>query len=329
MLSASQLIHLPYTPDLTDGGIAFALRTLLYSYNRASGSPYERLRRIVSAIAVELSFRHYLTEQNISFEIKGAAPFSDPDRYDVSLGGHRCDIKSFLITYREQITQIHNDPAILLKAPALVPLDQYSAEGHSNEDIYLFAFITGLFASSQEDIKKIITSHQAHYLIHVLPDEWRKPKNWKPLNPIIFKSESEQPILLEVHGQNENREFITHILKLMPSTRIQLEEYFFAITSLHAKTFPSARLGMHSPHQKETYIIHSNNWHNIHLHGMDIYLTGYLKREEFRRHAQLIQPGARVFQYDQTRTKNLAVPISNLHSIQRLLENVKNWENKS
>src|SRR5512145_1817614 len=103
MVSASDLIHLPYTSDLTEGGIAYAVRSLPYTYNRTGGAPYERIRRIVAGIAVELAFRRHLGEHHIPFDVMAAAPFTEPDRYDVSLAGRRCDIKSFLISYREQI----------------------------------------------------------------------------------------------------------------------------------------------------------------------------------------------------------------------------------
>lgn len=100
MITISDFLRIPYTPDLTEGGIAYAGRSLPHTYDRMGGSPFDRLRHIVAGVAVELAFRRHLTQQNIPFDIKGAAPFTDPDRYDVSLGGHRCDIKSFLISHR-------------------------------------------------------------------------------------------------------------------------------------------------------------------------------------------------------------------------------------
>src|SRR5512134_3160729 len=112
MIGVSDFIQLPYTRDLTEGGIAYAVRSLPYTYNRMGGSPYDRMRRIVAGVAVELAFRRYLGEHEIPFDVKGATPFTDPDRYDVSLGGHRCDIKSFLITYREQIMEMRRNPGI-------------------------------------------------------------------------------------------------------------------------------------------------------------------------------------------------------------------------
>ena len=118
MLSASDLIHLPYTPDLTEGGIAYALRSLASSFNRIGSKPYDRIRRVVAEAAVELAFRRYLSQQDVPFDVKGGTPFTEPDKYNVSLGGHRCDIKSFLISHRDQISQMSSDPSTLLNASA-------------------------------------------------------------------------------------------------------------------------------------------------------------------------------------------------------------------
>ena len=54
--------------------------------------------------------------------------------------------------------------------------------------------------------------------------------------------------------------------------------------------------------------------------------TGYLTHEEYRRKAHVLPAGSRVFQYDQTRTKNLAVPVSELQPLAALFEKVKAWE---
>jgi len=128
MITAKDFILLPFTPDLTEGGIAYACRSLNYTYNRMSGLPYARLRRIVGGVAVELAFRHHLTNQDVPFDVNSASPFTEPDRYDVSLGGHRCDIKSFLIARRQQISDIRRDLSVLLKAPALIPSDHFAAQ---------------------------------------------------------------------------------------------------------------------------------------------------------------------------------------------------------
>ncbi len=156
MISISDFIHLPYSPDLTEGGIAYAIHALPYTYNRMGGSPYDHLRRTVAEAAVELAFRRYLSKHEIPFDVKGARPFTERERYDVLLAGRRCEIKSVLISQREQASQIKQNPQILLNVPALVASDQNAAEGHLHNDIYLFALLSGSVATTEKDVQKSI-----------------------------------------------------------------------------------------------------------------------------------------------------------------------------
>jgi len=321
MISINDLIHLPYTPDLTEGGIAYALRSLPHG-----SSSYGRIRRMVAGVAVELAFRRYLSQQNIPYDIKSATPFTEPDKHDVSLGGHRCDIKSFLISHRDQITQMRNDPSAMLNAPALVPSDHHAVDGYSDNDLYLFAFLSGLIAASQNDLKKIIETNQPHYLIHAMPEAWRKPFNWNPLAPLVLKSESDAEIPVEISGQDEGRGFLTRLVNIPPRMRVTVNDPFYSVAAIHVKNIPSARLGIHSPAYNETHLIPPLEWGNIWVYGMDITLAGYISRGEFRKHAKLIASNSRVFQYDHTKTKNLAVAISELNPLQDLFARVREWK---
>ena len=325
MISSSDFIHLPYTLDLTEGGIAYAVRSLAYTYNRMGGSPYNRLRRIVAGVAVELAFRRYLAEHEIPFDVLGATPFTDPDRYDVSLGGRRCDIKSFLIMHREKISDMKRNPQIVLNAPALVPSDQNAAEGHSAYDIYLFAFLSGLIAASQEDLKKVTAGRQAKYLIHVMPEAWTRRARWNSLGALALKSESESTQTIEIGGQTEGREMRSVTVQVPPRTRVTVDEGLFSLAYIHSKTLPEARIGIHCPALQETHLIGALDWGNIWVYGLDILLAGYLTREEFSRNASAVPPGSRVFQYDRTRTKNLAVMVSELKPLSELFERVQQW----
>lgn len=325
MIRTSDLLHLPFTRDLTEAGIAYALRSMPYLYNRMGGSPYDKLRRIVAGVAVELAFRRYLSEQNIPFDVKGAAPFTEPDRYDVSLGGRRCDIKSFLISYREQIAEMKRNPQGILQAPALVPSDQNAAEGQSDKDIYLFAFLSGLIAASQEDLKKAVGAGHPHYLVHTMPDSWARPAAWTPLGALVMKSEAEEAVTVELGGQVEAREMRPLEVELPPRTRVEIPNDFFSLVYIHAKTPPAARIGIRCTQRSELHLIGALEWGNIWVYGMSILLAGFLTREEFNRKARPVPEGTRVFQYDKTRTKNLAVPLSELKPVTELFERVKEW----
>jgi len=325
-VSSSDFLHLPYTPDLSEAGIAHALRSLPYTFGRVGNSPYDRLRRVVASVAVELAFRRHLSQLNIPFEVKGAMPFTDPDRYDVSLGGHRCDIKSFLISRREQISEMRRHPEVMLNAPALVPSDQYAGDGHSDHDLYLFAFLAGLIAASQDDLKKVIEAGQAYYLLHPMPQEWCRRLNWNPLGPLVLKSESQVELLVELSGQGANREFLTRTLSLPPKTRVVVEDVFHSLAALHVNHQPDARVGIYSTAIQETHIIAPFDWGNIHVYGMDIHLVGYISCGEFRQKSSQIAPNSRVFQFNHTQAKNLAVPISDLMPLSGLFEKVRVWE---
>jgi hypothetical protein len=326
MITTLDLIHLSYTSDLTDGGIAYACRSLTYTYDRMGGSSVDRLRRIVAGVAVELAFRRYLGEQAIPFDVLGATPFTDPDHYDVSLGGHRCDVKSFFISRRAQIRSLRQDPGLVLQAPALVPLDQFAAEGHKPDDLYLFAFLLGLAAASQEDIEKALAADQPVYLIHPLPGAWAKPPNWIPLEKLALKSECETPITVEIGGMDAEREFVTATMELPPRTRVLVEQTFYGLAYVHVARRPEARIGLRSLVRGEPYLIPAHAWGNIWVYGMDILLTGWLTHEEYRRKAKVLNAGMRTFQYDRTRTKNLLVPGVELNPLGPLFERVREWK---
>jgi hypothetical protein len=325
MLTKTDLIRLPYTPDLTEGGIAYACRSLPHTYDRMGGSPFDRLRRIVAGVAAELALRRHLGSLEVPFDVQGATPFTDPDRYDVSLGGRRCDLKSYLITRREQIEALRGNPAPLLEAPALVPLDQFNAGGGRDQDLYLFAFLLGLVAASPRDLDRALQAGQPVHLIHPLPSPWARPRLWRPLGELALKSESGEPLVVELGGQNEGRGFLSERLELPPRTRRAAAAEFHSLAYVHVSARPGGRLGLHAPALGETCLIARHEWGNIWVYGLQVLLAGYLTREEFRRRAAVLPAGSRVYQYQRTRTRNLAVPLTELRPLDDLFARAKQW----
>jgi hypothetical protein len=328
MISADDFIRLPYTRDLTEGGIAYAVRSLPHTYDRMGGSLYSRLRRIVGGVAAELAFRRYLSEMSVPFDVKGLTPFTEPDKYDVALGGHRCDLKTFVTSKRNQITAMRRNPTLVLRAPALIPADQFSGENHSDHDLYLFAFLLGLTTNSSEEIQTAVDAGQPTYLIHPLRPEWSHPAIWAPLGKLSLKSECSAAVTLEVGGQNAEREFLTRRYTLEPLTRVVVDLQLYSLAYLHIESIPDARIGVHSGARGEIYLVSPHEWGNIWIYGMETWLTGYLTREEFRRKASTIFAGSRVFQYSKTQTKNMSVPVNDLRPLKELFERVKEWEEK-
>ena len=326
MLTSSDFLHLPFTQDLTEGGIAYTIRSLPNLARPTDGLLFDHLRRRVSAAIVELAFRRHLGGQGISYEVQGALPFTDPDRYDVILGGHRCDIHSYLINNRAQIANMRRDPASLLRVPALVPSDQHAGEGHHDNDLYLFAFLAGLTTPSSTELKKAVQAGQPSYLTHILPEAWGRPQAWTPLGPLVLKSESDETLTVELNGQAEGRGFLSCVVELPPRTRVVVQEPFFGLTCIHIPRMFEGQLGIHSPRRRETHLVNWRDWGNLWIYGMEIMLAGYALRGEFRRRASHLEAGARVFQYPQTPEKQLALPIAELSPLPALLEQVREWD---
>ena len=329
MLSPSDLLHLPYTPDLTTGGIAYACRSLAYTYDRMGGTPADRLRRIVAGIAVELAFRRLLVANHVPHDLQGATPFTDPDRYDVALGGRRCDLKSFLIYHQDRIRLIQNQPEKLLDAEALIPVDQMASGPMYDEDLYLFAFFTATLTPRTQEVVQALAAKKPVMLIHVFPDRWTRSPNWRSLGQLVMKTELPQPITVDIGGQGEDRKFKEARLTLPPGQRFLVPGDWYGISYLSGTEFPRARLGMHSPTLAETYLIQPHQWANIWVYGLEIILAGYITRGEFRRRARHLPSGSRVFQYAHTQTENLFLPVSELHPLSDLFLRAQNWASQN
>ncbi|MFZ6031572.1 MAG: hypothetical protein ACOYYS_28005 [Chloroflexota bacterium] len=327
-LSPASILRFPYTPDLTHAGIAYAMRSLAYTYDRMGGSPFLRLRRIVAGKAVELAFRRYLDAQQVPYDNLGSTPFTDPDRYDIALGGHRCDLKSFLVSRRDAIRQVRRQPDVLRRAAALVPVDQLVSEHLRAEDLYIFAFASALVAAHSKDTQQAQAKGSPVYLMHPFPARWARPLHWKSLGRLTLKLESAPSLAIEIGGQTALRDFHIESLHLEPGQCTSLKADFFSISYLHVEMLPTNRIGIHSTRLDETYLVEPSGWGNIWVYGMDIFLGGYMPRHEFRQRAAVLPAGSRVWQYARTRTANYALPVDSLHPLGELLDRVKAWESK-
>ncbi len=324
-LKPTDLVYLPCTPEMIQAGIRYACRSLAHTYDRMGGTNYERLRRIVAGKAVEFAFRRYLHEENIPYDNLGATPFTDPDRYDVALGGRRCDLKSFLFFNRAEISHIRRDPSYLMAASALVPADQVASNHLDDNDLYIFAFMTALMASTPADIQAAAAKNQPFCFIHILPSAWLMPGQWGSLGKLILKSNTGAITTVEIGGQSAGRRFLTESVYLAPGVRTEIKQDFYSVAYLYITHIPEGEIGIYSPALKESVIIQPGEWQNIWVYGMDIILGGYISRSEFRRTARYLPAGSRVLQYRHTRTPNLSIPLTQLHPLSTLFDKVREW----
>ncbi len=323
MLDPADLLRLPFTPDLSEAGISFACRSLAYSYSNTQAASFIHLRGLSVEVAAELAFRRYLHQQGIPFSVRERAPLQTSGQYDISLGGHRCGLRTYFISHPDQIELLAKNPAALLQAPALIPLDELAGDGPQPDDLYLFAFVTGTVVRTRKEVQQALASGGSACLIQPLPAAWSRPSNWISLGELSMKSEAETALIVEVGGLDERREFVSLQVELPPRERISVKANFYSLAYVRAGQWPPARLGLHSPVHPQACILQTGDWGNIRVNGMEIVLTGWSTHAEFRQRSSLLNPGKRTFQFNRTRLKNMLMPVSDLNPLPPLLERVK------
>jgi hypothetical protein len=322
-LAPTDLIRLPYTPDLTEAGLLVTCQRLAATFGRLGKAPYPGLRRRVSQVAVELAFRRLLVEQNVPFRTLEVEPFSDPHQHDLSLGGHHCHLVSTLISQRSRIRSLRGDPACLLQASASIPLDPFVREGQTPHDLFVFAFLLGLAARTPEDQRKIQATGQPHYYMALLPENWSSRQTWAPLDPLTLESDGPEPVKLEMGGQNADRDFIRKIIQLQPNVATPVPKGFYSLAYLHNLVQPAGRIKMRTFGRfPDVHSINPNGWGNLWVYGMEIWLAGWLTQAEFRQRSSLQSAGP----FPGSRAKSLAVPIHELRPLNDLFEQVHAWD---
>ena len=329
MITKTDLLPLDHTSDLTEAGILFTCQWLARSSRYLGKKPYSYLRRKIGRVTVELALRRLLIERQIPFRTLELEPFSEPSQHQLSLGGHRLHLNSYLLGNRAQIHSVQQDPAVLLQASAITPLDQFVSEAQTSKDIYLFAFLLALTARSQADQRKLEATEKPHYYLAVLPQNWSQPRSWTPLNPIALKSEADHPVTVELGGLNESRNFYRSQVQLPPRTRTIVPDEFYSLAYIHILDHPNARLGIHSPRfqqHSQMHIIQPAEWGNVWVYGLGIWLAGWLSLDEYRRRAVVLPAGQSSFQFSRTRHKNLCVPMTELEPLEELFEETLFWQ---
>jgi hypothetical protein len=143
MLNGAQIVSIPYDTQFSRGGVQYAQLSLHYTYNRMGLDLAPRLRKIVVGVAFEMAFRRWLESQQIVYDRLGATDFKERDRYDIGVGGRRCDLKCSLIDNIRHQRAIQEQVTWFLDCSALVPIDQFISQSLGERDIYVFGFLVG------------------------------------------------------------------------------------------------------------------------------------------------------------------------------------------
>jgi hypothetical protein len=318
MITPADLIHIPYTPDLTQAGIAMVCRWLACAYPTDGQKTYISMRDRVTSTAADLAFRRYLDAERIPHTIQGSLPTADPTSYAVRLGGRRCILKSSLVFDRKAIHNINSQPSEILAHKAEVDVDDLEADPLLDEDLVIFALVPALITRRQSEMERALNAGQSACLIHILPECWSNPLPEAPLGEIAIKSNLPQAIKLQAGGRDPYGKFQEETLVFAPQVRTLLKNPYQSLAYLHTGQPVISQIGFSSPAFKAATIVQPDQWGNIWIYGLEIILAGYLTRAEFRRRGAL--QVNEDFNKAVTSGKKKSLPLGELHPLAGLFD---------
>jgi hypothetical protein len=321
MLTSADILVLPYDEQFSRAGVQYARDSLHTAYHRFKNETPDRLRTTVAGIAFEMATRRWLEAASIRYDRLGATTLSDPNRFDLAIGGRRFDLKCHLICDKSKIAELHTDPAWLLETDALVPEDQFASERLSENDVFVFGFVTGLEARHSTDTDKAAAKGLPVYMIHLPAREtWAKIDPWQSLGDLIFKSNADEPLRIEIGGQDGHHKAVRERVKLPPHTRITALRDYYSVLYLGTPKVPTAAVGLHSSALKQTQVVEPLDWMNIWLYGQRVYLGGWLNKRDFREHSRRLQANSSVKHLHATQGINQALMMRDLRPMAELAE---------
>jgi hypothetical protein len=259
----------------------------------------------------------------VQFKTEAAMPFTGADGYEVILGGHRCQVKSSLITSPPRAKAIELNCGMILGESAIVPLEEHVGEGHSDADIYLFTFLPARLELSTADIRKVIQNKQPVSMLYCMPEALLQPRGWHPIGPLHLQTESGDGLCMQLVGLDGSREPLVKPIKLLPGIPITIDEPYFSLSALSSGMITNSRLKIFYHGVSKPLVIRPHEWVNIRLYGACILLAGFITRREFEKKAVPIQQARQVYRTGQQQGKMLAIKVSELRPVAELLDRAR------
>ena len=324
-LSLKDVILLPYTPDLTQVGIAHALQALPTTAALPRPEVYQTLRCAVMEQAAELGFRRQLVTSQVPHQLVTDSHFASSGKTCVRIGGRICDVTSSALVQKTKIRRLHRDPASLLSNLAILSREALATQPRNDTDLLIFCFVTALLAASLSASKQAALVGLPVSLVFPLPVNWSGRSNRPNLGKLVLKSESTQPVHLSLIGQAGDRSPLSEEVTLTPGLKVEGVNQYHSLTYLKLEQLPAGRLAIRSTGLRKTLLISPFQWGNIWVYGMQIYLAGWITREEFSRCASLHSVIHEAWQPVSPGSKYMALPVSELHPLEELFSKARQW----
>jgi len=339
------MINYNYNLNWFEKGLDYALKSWTSTFNRmGKPNPYSRIEKILIGIIAENAVENYLRDCEIPYNEKGKTRWYEKDRYDIGIGNYAIDVKANFLdqksSYIQQIFAKNNDKIKWLNTCiSLVPMDQFNPpkrlrKKELKKKVYIFPFIEGHFSENN------ISSSN---LIHAFWDyKWLKRAEFKDFGPlgklnISYDGSSNQTHKIIIYGTKKPKEFIKEIVHLDSKTIIT-KNNFHQVFSIRFIGKPDGLLRINSSTGKlaehiepncnfelekhpvtQKYVPKQNNWQNLGLNSVSIYLSGWMEDEDLRiqgRHYKRFDKT--IPQYSEIKIDNWGLEVSELNEMKSI-----------
>ena len=306
MLKTSEIINIKPSGKWFNSGLEYALKSWTSTFNRMQkNNPYTRIQKIIIGIIAEKAVEEYLIDNKIKYECNGKTRWYEEDRYDIGLKELAIDVKANFLDVKSpyiinKISNLFEDKyRWFLKCHALVPMDQFNPgnntrRAHRRDKLYIFPFIEGFFnvGSGKEN------------LIHTFWDyKWLKKGDYSDsprLGSLFIRYKGTlNNSSITIYGTTDKKELVVETIKLNEKM-VRTKSNFYQVFSLKWNgDNPDGKLVIESPKLKLKEIVKpelsflleriddgywpiENNWQNLKLHEVQIFILGWVDEETFR-----------------------------------------------
>jgi hypothetical protein len=339
------MINCNYKSIWFEKGLDYALKSWTSTFNRmGKPNPYSRIEKILIGIIAELAVEDYLKASEILYNEKGKTRWYEEDRYDIGIGNYAIDVKAnFLDLNSNYIQKIFsenkNRQQWLNTCISLVPLDQFNPPKrvrkiNMKKKAYIFPFIEGHYSEN------VISDSN---LIHAFWDyRWLKRAEFKTFGPlgklnITYSGSLNENHKIIIYGTSKPKELINETV-LLNNDKILTTNKYHQVFSMRFIGKPDGVLRIDSSLQKLSelvrpdcefelekhpttlkYIPKQNNWQNLNLNSVIIYIAGWMKDEDLRIQGRTYKRfDKNIPQYSEIKIDNWGLEVSELNNMESI-----------
>lgn len=339
------MIKYSYNLNSFEKGLDYALKSWTSTFNRmGKPNPYSRIQKILIGIIAENEVENYLIDYEIPYNEKGKTKWYEKDRYDIGIGNYAIDVKANFLdqksNYIKQIFANNKDKINWLNTCiSLVPIDQFNPpkrvrKKDLKKKVYIFPFIEGYFTENN-----ISSSNLIHAFWNY---KWLKKAEFKDFDPlgklnISYDGSLNKTHKIIIYGTKKPKEFIKEIVNLNSKTLITKNHYhqvfsirfigkpdgLLRINSSIAKLCehiePNCNFDLEKHPVTEKYVPKENNWQNLTLNSVSIYLSGWIEDEDLRIQGRPYKRFDKTIpQYSEIKIDNWGLEVSELNEMESI-----------